>query len=161
MSFINNILVVATIVFVQADGTNTKLDPDFTSLQRLLESFNFKVLIEPTPVRGAYGMLNSKTRTIWIHPVVFDLGIARPTLIHEATHAAQLCKGGNKVEALGLQIQPPPITRNFFLHYEGYTRQIEAEAYTIQVQPDGLNRVTSLLKKYCTPVITTPKKNSQ
>ncbi|MDV3000923.1 MAG: hypothetical protein N5P05_002529 [Chroococcopsis gigantea SAG 12.99] len=149
MNLITNVLSFSLIILGQMNLAQTNTDDEFAELQQLLQSFNFRVLLEPTPVRGAYGMLNIKTRTIWIHPVVFDLGIARPTLIHEATHAAQLCKGGNKVEALGLRMQPPPMTRNFFMHYEGYTRQIEAEAYTIQVQPDGLSLVTSLLKKYC------------
>ncbi len=39
------------------------------------------------------------------------------------------------------------------MNYEGFSRQIEAEAYTVQVQPDGLNLVISLLKH---PVLLEP-----
>jgi hypothetical protein len=133
-----------------AAGENLSIsNPDFLRLQTALEKHNFVVKISPPPVRGAYGLFDSKTRIIWIHPLVFDLGIARPTLIHEAVHAAQLCHGGKTVKALNLGLEPPAITRRFFMNYEGFTRQIEAEAYSIQVQPDGLDLVISLLQKYC------------
>jgi hypothetical protein len=77
------------------------------------------------------------------------LGIAQPTLVHEAVHAAQLCYGKTKVQALGLEIEPPPMTRLHFMRYHSYTRQIEAEAYTIQVQSDRTDLVIALLNKHC------------
>ncbi|MBD2290375.1 hypothetical protein H6F92_16925 [Microcystis wesenbergii FACHB-1317] len=133
-----------------AAGENlSAANPDFLRLQKALEQHNFIVKLAPPPVRGAYGLFDSKTRIIWIHPLVFDLGIARPTLIHEAVHAAQLCHGGKTVKALNLAIEPPAMTRRFFMNYQGFSRQIEAEAYTVQVQPDGLDLVISLLQKYC------------
>lgn len=125
------------------------IDAEFSRLQNVLEQHGFKVKIEPPPVREAYGMLQSKTKMIWIHPIVFELGIARPTLVHEAVHAAQLCYGKTNVQALGLKMEPPPMTRLYFMRYHSFTRQIEAEAYTIQVQPDGVDLVISLLNKHC------------
>lgn len=149
MIVIATIIAVSLITQVISDGDLSRSNPDFVRLQRVVEEYNFKVKIEPTPVRGAYGLFDSKTRIIWIHPIVFDLGIARPTLIHEAVHAAQLCYGGKTVKALNLEIEPPPMTRRFFMNYEGFSRQIEAEAYTVQVQPDGVDLVISLLQKHC------------
>jgi hypothetical protein len=149
MAISSTIIAVFLITQVTAGGDLAASNPDFLRLQNVLEGYGFIVKIIPTPVRGAYGLFDSKTRSIWIHPIVFDLGIARPTLIHEAVHAAQLCHGGKTVKALDLGMEPPAITRRFFMNYEGFSRQIEAEAYTIQVQPDGVDLVISLLQKYC------------
>jgi hypothetical protein len=33
-------------------------------------------------------------RTLWVHPITFELGISRQTLLHEAVHAAQSCPNG-------------------------------------------------------------------
>jgi hypothetical protein len=140
-------LIILGTLFLTLATPST--DADFSRLQNVLEQYGFKVKLETPPVREAYGMLQTKTKMIWINPIVFDLGIARPTLVHEAVHAAQLCYGKTEVQALGLEMEPPPMTRRFFMRYHSYTRQIEAEAYTIQVQPDGVDLVISLLNKHC------------
>jgi len=101
-------------------------------------------------VRNAYGLLQTKTKIIWIQPLVFELGIELPTLIHEASHAAQLCAGKGEITSLNLGFSPPNIARPFFTHYDdGFRRHLEAEAYAIQTHPDGLNLVISLLDKHC------------
>ena len=124
-------------------------DPDFSSLQETLEQYGFQVKLELPPEPGAYGLLNSSSRTIWINPVVFELGIARPTLVHEAVHAAQTCAGGDKLSSLNLKITPPPMTRRYFLRYRASRRHLEAEAYTVQVQPDAVELAISLLHQHC------------
>ncbi|BAQ63534.1 hypothetical protein GM3709_299 [Geminocystis sp. NIES-3709] len=130
--------------------SNSQLSPEFIELKKRLETYNFTVKIESPPVRSAYGLLEIKTRTIWIEPLVFDLGIALPTLIHEATHAAQLCGGNGEIRALNLPFSPPNISRPFFTHYNhGLRRHLEAEAYAIQTHPDSYNLVLSLLDKHC------------
>jgi hypothetical protein len=122
----------------------------FLQLQNQLESYGFTVKIEPPPLRSTYGLLQTKTKTIWIEPLVFELGIELPTLIHEATHAAQLCLGKGEITSLNLDFSPPNIARPFFMHYNhGLRRHLEAEAYAIQTHPDGLNLVLSLLSKHC------------
>jgi hypothetical protein len=129
---------------------NNQLSPEFSILKQKLEKYNFTVKIESPPVRSTYGLLNVKSRTIWIEPIVFDLGIALPTLIHEATHAAQLCSGNGEIKTLNLTLSPPNISRPFFTHYNhGLRRHLEAEAYAIQTHPDSYNLVLSLLDKYC------------
>lgn len=139
-------LILGTL-FLAVSSPST--DAEFSRLQKTLEQYGFKVKIETPAVREAYGLFQSKTKTIWINPIVFDLEIAKPTLVHEAVHATQFCYGKTEVQALGLEIEPPPITRLYFMRYHSYTRQIEAEAYTIQVQPDSVDLVISLLNKYC------------
>jgi Fe-S cluster biogenesis protein NfuA len=134
-------------------------EPDFSPLRQVLEKYGFKLRIELPPVKGNYGMLDTRSQSIWINPVVFDLGIARPTLIHEAVHAAQFCAGGGKLRLLELDISPLPFASPYFLQYPSPRREIEAEAYAVQSQPDGLERVISLLEQYCRPVKALPMGN--
>jgi hypothetical protein len=138
-------LLASVLLISQAN-----LNPDFLLLKNQLEKYGFQVKVESSPHRGSYGMLEIKSKTIWIDPVVFDLEIALPTLIHEATHAAQVCAGKGEITALALTIKPPNVARPFFTHYQdGERRHLEAEAYAVQTHPDALNLVMSLLKRHC------------
>jgi len=65
-------------------------ESSFKILKKQLEQTKFQVILDLPPQRGAYGLLKSDSKKIWINPVVFDLGIADQTLIHEAVHAAQV-----------------------------------------------------------------------
>ncbi len=122
----------------------------FLDLKNKLEKYGFEVIIELPPKRGAYGLLKIKEKKIWINPVVFDLQIATPTLIHESVHAAQVCAGKGRIKTLGLELQPIPAARRLFLRYTNIHRQdIEREAYAVQTQPNSLQLATSLLQKYC------------
>jgi hypothetical protein len=122
----------------------------FLDLENRLEKAGFQVILKLPPRRGAYGLLEENSKTIWINPIVFELHIATPTLIHEAVHAAQVCKGKGKVVALGLDIQPSNYARPFFSHYINNDRQnLEREAYAVQTQPNRFELVISLLEKYC------------
>jgi hypothetical protein len=81
---------------------------------------------------------------------VFDLGIAEQTLIHEAVHAAQVCKGKGKLSLLGLEIDPLIYAQPFFMNYADTDRkELEREAYAVQTQSNRVELVSSLLKKYC------------
>ena len=122
---------------------------EFVHLQQTLENYGFEVRLELPPKRGAYGLLQHSSKTIWINPVVFELNIAQPTLIHEAVHAAQSCAGEKSLKTLGLSIPPPMVTKPFFFRYHSYRRELEAEAYTIQVQPKGTDLAIELLNQYC------------
>jgi hypothetical protein len=145
------ILIYSPMSYAQDNQPNNQ----FNSLQKTLTDYGFTVKLELPPyqtLRGfrPYGVLSSKNKTIWINPVVFDLGNAQATLIHEATHAAQLCVGKGEFKLLNLEIEPPKITHPYFLRYHhSYQREIEAEAYTVQVQPNSLELVNQLLARYC------------
>ncbi len=123
---------------------------EFLNLKNQLEKYGFEVVIELPPKRGAYGLLQVPKKKIWINPVVFDLKIATPTLIHESVHAAQVCAGKGKIKTLGLDIQPMQAARRLFLRYTNIHRQdIEREAYAVQTQPNRLKLATTLLQKHC------------
>ena len=129
-------------------------DEEFNRLEQLLINYNFVIRYELPPYENSrglkpYGLLDTKNKTIWINPVVFDLGNAKPTLIHEAVHASQTCAGNGSIALLDLAIEPPQITRPYFMRYHNYRREIEAQAYAVQAQPDSLAIVTDLLNKYC------------
>jgi hypothetical protein len=122
----------------------------FLDLKSQLEKYGFQVVLELPPKRGAYGLLNETRKKIWINPVVFDLNIATPTLIHESVHAAQVCAGNGKIKALGLKIQPISNARRLFLRYKNTHRQnLEREAYAVQTQSNSFELATNLLRKYC------------
>jgi len=141
--------IIAVLATMMLTGVPSSTDADFSRLQQVLEQFGFEVRLASPPKRGAYGLLENSTKVIWINPVVFELGIARPTLVHEAVHAAQRCAGGEQLRTVGLEVTPPPMTRRFFLRYHSHRREIEAEAYTIQVQPDGVDLAIALLQQHC------------
>ncbi|MGK7952745.1 MAG: hypothetical protein AB4368_29125 [Xenococcaceae cyanobacterium] len=124
-------------------------DPEFRRLYRVLEKHGFEVRLELPPKQGAYGLFEHNSQTIWINPVVFELGIAQPTLVHEAVHAAQSCAGKTGLTTLNLDLSPPQITKPFFFRYHNYRRELEGEAYTIQVQPNRTELAIELLERYC------------
>ena len=152
-------LVSSIIILTQSP----QVDPEFARLQESLESYGFQVNIAVPPeyraieqngfrrtVRKPYGLVDSKTKTVWIHPIVFELGISRPTIIHETVHAAQYCAGQGKLQILNLDRQPIPQALPFFKRYVNTQRQdLEREAYTVQTQPDSYTLASSLLDRHC------------
>ena len=64
---------------------------DLKPLIDLLIVKGFKIKFETPPKKGVYGLFQSKSKTLWISPITFELGIGRQTILHEATHAAQSC----------------------------------------------------------------------
>ncbi|NEQ50904.1 MAG: hypothetical protein F6K11_12350 [Leptolyngbya sp. SIO3F4] len=123
---------------------------EFEQLQQTLEHHGFTVILDLPPQRGSYGLLQLSTRTIWINPVVFDLEIAVPTLVHEAVHAVQLCSGidGN-LAPLNLGLTPYAGAHRLYMRYTGRRRTLEMEAYTIQARTDRIEYVTDLINSRC------------
>lgn len=139
-------LIYSSLLITQSEN----LPRQFLDLENQLENYGFEVIIELPPKRGAYGLLKVAEKKIWINPVVFDLQIATPTLIHESVHAAQLCAGKGKMKTLGLNIQPIKAARRLFLRYTNTHRQnLEREAYAVQTQPNSFELAKAILKKYC------------
>lgn len=136
--------------------------PNLIELVETLERSGFPVLWEQPPQWGAYGLLEVEKRSIWIHPVVFELGIAQPTVVHEAVHAAQFCAAESLDDAppqsimdlspLGLGLTPSPLVRPYILRYsDSKRRQLELEAYALQAEENGVDRAIVLLESYCGP----------
>ncbi|MEL6928273.1 MAG: hypothetical protein AAFO95_06545 [Cyanobacteria bacterium J06600_6] len=142
------------------------IEPEFIQLKTQLENYGFQVNIAIPPefnlpqqqnglrriVRKPYGLLHSPSKSVWINPIVFELGIDRATLIHEAVHAAQYCAGNGKIQTLGLDLEPIPQALPYFKRYVNTQRQdLEREAYTVQTQENSYELARSLLDRYCQP----------
>ena len=145
--FLTSSLIFSNLAY---SGDNS----EFNRLQQILINHGFTVKQEIPPKTNnlglrPYGLMNSQTKTIWINPVVFELGNAQAVLIHEAVHAAQTCAGGGRVALLNLDLDPPQFTRPYFMRYHSYRREIEAQAYTVQAQPDSLAIAIELLEQHC------------
>ncbi|BAY23274.1 hypothetical protein NIES2100_30380 [Calothrix sp. NIES-2100] len=140
-------LLLSSLLLIAQTSTTEK---QFRELKNKLEKSGFQVIIELPPKRGAYGLLQEGTKKIWINPVVFDLGIANQTLIHESVHAAQVCAGNGKIRTLRLKIEPINYARPLFMRYTDVHRQdLEREAYAVQTQPNNFELAVNLLQKYC------------
>lgn len=140
-------------VFAQAKSV--EFADEFSQLRQTLEDYGFIVTLALPPQPGSYGLLQVSTRTIWINPVVFDLEISIPTLVHEAVHAAQLCNGegsngsGSSLMPLNLGLTPYARAYRLYMRYTGLRRTLEMEAYTIQARDDRVEYVINLLNSRC------------
>lgn len=124
-------------------------DDDMNRILVTLEQYDFDVSFSRPPQSKAYGLIRPKTKQIWIHPITYQLGIAKQTLIHEAVHAAQSCQSSDPVEPLGIDMPISPLARRHFLRYHSFRRHVEAEALTVQGLPNGTDYVIQLLKAHC------------
>ena len=156
-----SLLLSSTIFITQLP----KADPDFVRLKTQLENYGFEVNIAVPPnldlpnqqidfqrrrVRKPYGLLNSKSKSIWINPIVFELGNSNAVLIHEAVHAAQYCAGNGNIQTIGIDIEPIAQARPFFKRYvDVHSQAVEKEAYAVQTQPNSYQLAQSLLEKHC------------
>ncbi len=146
--FVHTLIMVLTIV--NPSVTQTSLSSsEFERLRQIVQKYGFSVILKIPPQTGTYGMLDTKTRTIWINPVVFELRIATPTLVHETVHAVQQCASPSQLKPLGLGLEYPKMAYPHFMRYTGDRRHIEAEAYTVQSRTDSVDYVIGLLAKYC------------
>ena len=157
---LKSFLISSLVLVSQLPNT----DPEFTQLKTQLESYGFEVNIAIPPEfnlpkqqpglrrinRKPYGALHSPTKSVWINPIVFELGISRAVLIHETIHAAQYCAGNGNITTLNLDLQPIPQALPFFKRYINTQRQdLEREAYTVQTQADSYELARSLLDRHC------------
>ena len=153
--------LVSSLVLVSQLPT---ADLQFMQLQNQLESYGFKVNIAIPPeynlpqqppefrprIRKPYGLFHAQSKSVWINPIVFELGNSTPTIIHEAVHAAQYCAGNGNLQTLNLDLQPISQASPFFQRYLNVQRQdLEREAYTIQTQPNSYELAQSLLDQHC------------
>lgn len=146
-------LSTALIASALAPQPLSKLPADLKPLLATLQFHGFTVHIALPPVRGSYGLFQSKTRTLWISPLTFPLGIARQTFLHEATHAAQSCPSG-KLTPLGWQLNVDPVVEsainaNLLKGYHYTNHALEREAFFLQGQSDAVTRLVKSLDARC------------
>jgi len=131
----------------------TVLPADLQPLARALQARGFTVRIALPPVRQAYGLYQAKTRTLWLSPLAFELGIARQTFLHEAVHAVQSCPNG-VLSPIGWRFQLPlvvdrEISGILTTRYHHGNRAVEQEAFGLQGQADALPRLMEALNRRC------------
>ena len=157
-----SLLLSSTLLIAQSFPSP---DAQFNQLKTQLESYGFKVNIATPPslklpnqqpdfqrrrVRKPFGVMNAESKSIWIHPIVFELGISNPVLVHEAVHAAQFCVGKGKIQTIGLDIEPIKQAQPFFKRYvDTQSQALEKEAYAVQTQPNSYDLAVNLLDRHC------------
>jgi hypothetical protein len=131
------------------------LPADLQPLVRDLQAHGFTLRIALPPVRQAYGLFQSASRTLWLSPLSFELGIARPTFLHEAVHAVQSCPSG-KLTPIGWRFQLPEVVDRqisgiLTTEYHHGVRSLEQEAFGLQGQPDAVPLLRQALRQRCPP----------
>jgi hypothetical protein len=128
------------------------LPADLRPLATALQAHGFAVRIALPPRTGAYGQFVPRSRTLWISPLAFELGIGRQTFLHEAVHAVQSCPAG-VVRPIGWSFPlDPAVERGIraILHHDYPTnRDVEREAFGLQGQPDAVPRLLQALRQRC------------
>ena len=130
------------------------LAADLEQLQRSLLRHGFTIEVQQ-PSGQAYGRFIPAEKRLEISPLVQDLGITRPVLLHEAVHAAQSCPNGT-LSLIGVQrpVDPAVGSRIRYLlrnHYKPNRTALEQEAFVIQSQPDAEQLIITALKQRCSP----------
>ena len=127
---------------------------DLEQLQRSLLRHGFTIDVRQPPGQ-AYGRFISAEKRLEISPLVQELGITRPVLLHEAVHAAQSCPHGS-LTLIGVQrpVDPAVASRIRYLlsnHYKPNSAAVEQEAFVIQSQPDAEQLIITALDQRCSP----------
>jgi len=130
------------------------LAADLEQLQHSLLRHGFTIEVQQPPGQ-AYGRFIPAEKRLEISPLVQDLGITRPVLLHEAVHAAQSCPNGT-LSLIGVQrpVDPAVGSRIRYLlrnHYKPNRTAQEQEAFVIQSQPDAEQLIITALKQRCSP----------
>ena len=125
---------------------------DLTTLQQELLRHGFRIEVRQPPGR-AYGRFIPSRKLLEISPLVRDLGITRPVLLHEAVHAAQSCPAG-RLTTLKLKRQSSPVVESrirYLLshHYSQEHQLLEQEAFRLQSQPDAEALIIAALNQRC------------
>ena len=126
---------------------------EVNDLVNVLVGKGFEIRFELPPTKGVYGQFDRKTRTLWISPIAFELGIARHTFLHEATHAAQSCPSG-VLTPIGWELPLEAVVRNeiagiTYMHYSSVDQVLEREAFALQGQPNAVNLLIKALEQRC------------
>lgn len=127
---------------------------DLQPLVKALQRHGFQVRIALPPARQAYGQYEPASRTLWLSPLSFELGIARQVFLHEAVHVAQSCPGGRVLTPIGWTLPLQPVVRNeisglVLNGYAAHSRVLEQEAFALQGQPDAVARLLRALAQRC------------
>ena len=151
--------LLLTVMWSQAAFDQSKavaevvLSEDLNSLRKSLSEAGYEIRLQKPPMEGAYGLVNKKSKTIWIAPIAQEMGVFRTTFIHESVHAAQACKTG-EFEPIGWNLEVDEAVRLsiesiLYRKYPSNKFDIEREAFLMQGQPDAIPRIQKVLKENC------------
>tara|TARA_B100000965_G_scaffold333690_1_gene298693 strand:- start:18 stop:467 length:450 start_codon:yes stop_codon:yes gene_type:complete len=135
------------------DQNLIRISKDLYPLIDRLKAKGFKVKYDYPPREGLYGLFQSETKTLWISPVTFSLGIDRHTLLHEAAHAVQSCPYGY-LTLIGWELPlnqyiKKEIQSIVINHYDSKNYLIEKEAFALQGQKNAVDLLIKALNQRC------------
>ena len=128
----------ASTLFLASALAVPSLPPSLVHLHQALLDHGFRVVFRhPTPA-NAYGRFESKTKTLMISPLAFELGIGAQVFVHEAVHAAQSCPSGS-LSPLGWTFPVSPVVEReisgvLYNAYRHRNKALEREAFMAQSQ---------------------------
>ncbi|MEI6032019.1 MAG: hypothetical protein WCQ20_12785 [Synechococcaceae cyanobacterium ELA739] len=122
-------------------------------LAQALQRYGFKVTMAPPANRRNYGEFVLRTRTLWIAPLSFELGIGTQVFLHEATHAVQSCPHG-VLTPVGWKLPLAPVVAQeiggiLVNNYQHGNLVLEQEAFALQGQIDAIPRLLKALAQRC------------
>ena len=128
------------------------LTADAMSLVVVLQQKGFKVVFEHPSKRKSYGLFVSSSKTLFVSPLAFELGIGQAVLVHEATHAAQSCPNG-QLTPIGWKLKASPVVSReisgILVHSYRENQHLEREAFLVQGHHDAIPKVIGALKSRC------------
>jgi len=153
---VRRLLLALFVLFACANANSQStpnLDSESKELVVLLRKYGFKVLFQHPPIRGAYGLFKSSTKTIFVSPLAYELGIGKQVLLHEAVHAAQSCPTGN-LSVIGAKISTSSIVEReisgiLYQSYDHANKSVEQEAFLIQGDPSAVSIIKKALAQRC------------
>lgn len=153
------LLVVAPLLAGATAGPLAELEamlpPDLRPLAIELRRQGFQLRLVVPPAAGVYGQFVPARRTLFLAPITLELGIARPTLLHEAVHAAQSCPGG-LLTPIGWNLRLDPLIAQeiggiLTQRYPLRNHQLEREAFAMQGRSDAVGMIVEALRRRCRP----------
>ena len=152
-----NTAIVAATMLLSATSLDaqplSRLPATLQPLVQGLQSKGFTIRIALPPVQRSYGLFQSQSKTLWLSPLTFPLGIARQTFLHEAVHAVQSCPTG-RLTPIGWRLKVSPVVEReiggiLMQSYHHSNRVLEREAFFMQGQPDAVAQVIAALHERC------------
>lgn len=152
-----NTAIVAATMLLSATSLDaqplSRLPATLQPLVQGLQSKGFTIRIALPPVPRSYGLFQSHSKTLWLSPLTFPLGIARQTFLHEAIHAVQSCPKG-RLTPIGWRVNVSPVVEReiggiLMQSYHHSNRALEREAFFMQGQTDAVAKVLKALNERC------------
>ncbi len=145
---------VLTVAGLPANGLPVPALPaELRPLAESLRQHGFRIRLAPPPSRGSYGEFVLNSRTLWIAPLSFELGIGKQVFLHEATHAVQSCPHG-VLTPVGWKLPLAPVVSQeisgiLMNNYRHGRQLVEQEAFALQGQADAIARLQRALAARC------------